>query len=139
MQRRTDYPDNAKDGGDGKIPTPGVTARGVYEQRLAEIRGSFASSGDGLQAASARAALVDELVMRFWDEELLANPKLGNGVAVCAIGGFGRGQLFPYSDVDLMFCIEKGAEKAAKEPIRRVSQSLWDCGLHVLACDAAAG
>jgi [protein-PII] uridylyltransferase len=98
---------------------------------LAEIRGSFASSGDGLQAAAARAALVDELVMRFWDEELLANPKLGNGVAVCAIGGFGRGQLFPYSDVDLMFCIEKGAEKAAKEPIRRVSQSLWDCGLHV--------
>jgi len=40
-----------------------------------------------------------------------ANPELQKGVAVCAIGGFGRGQLFPYSDVDLMFCIDKSAEK----------------------------
>ncbi len=69
--------------------------------------------------------------MQFWDEQVKANPKLGRGVALCAIGGFGRGQLFPYSDIDLMFCIEKSAEKLAKEPIRLVSQSLWDCGLHV--------
>ncbi len=88
-------------------------------------------SGDGLRAASARAELVDELVMRFWNEEVKANPKLGVGVAVTAIGGFGRGHLFPYSDVDLFFCVEKSAEKLAKESIRRVSQSLWDCGLQV--------
>jgi [protein-PII] uridylyltransferase len=112
-------------------PAPGVTARGAYEQRMAGIRRGFDSNGDGLQAAAARAALVDELVMQLWSTEVQASPKLGKGVAVCAIGGFGRGQLFPYSDVDLMFCVEKSAEKLAKEPIRRVSQSLWDCGLHV--------
>jgi [protein-PII] uridylyltransferase len=112
-------------------PTPEGTARGMYERRIAEIRGSFESSGDGLQATTARAALVDELILRFWDEEVAASPKLGKGVAVCAIGGFGRGQLFPYSDVDLLFCVEKGSEKLAKDPIRRVSQSLWDCGLQV--------
>jgi [protein-PII] uridylyltransferase len=112
-------------------PMPGGSARGLYEERMAEIRGSFESSGNGLQAAAARATLVDELVTRFWDEQVRTNPKLGKGIAVCAIGGFGRGQLFPYSDVDLMFCVEKGAEKEAKEPIRRLSQSLWDCGLQV--------
>jgi [protein-PII] uridylyltransferase len=69
--------------------------------------------------------------MQFWDEQVAANPKLSKGVAVCAVGGFGRGQLFPYSDVDLMFSVEKGAEKLAKEAIRSVSQSLWDCGLQV--------
>jgi [protein-PII] uridylyltransferase len=88
-------------------------------------------SGDGLQAAAARSALVDGLVLQFWGEQVAANPKLGKGVAVSAIGGFGRGQLFPYSDIDLMFCIDKAAEKMAKEPIRKVSQALWDCGLHV--------
>ena len=88
-------------------------------------------SGDGLQAAAARSALVDGLVLQFWGEQVAANPKLGKGVAVSAIGGFGRGQLFPYSDIDLMFCIDKAAEKLAKEPIRKVSQALWDCGLHV--------
>ena len=98
---------------------------------MVEIRRGFELRGDGLRATTARAALVDELVMRFWDEEVRSNPKLGIGVAVTAIGGFGRGQLFPYSDVDLFFCVEKSSEKVAKESIRRVSQSLWDCGLQV--------
>jgi [protein-PII] uridylyltransferase len=109
----------------------GATVRGEYELRMVEIRRGFELNGDGLRAASARAALVDELVMRFWNEEVKANPKLGSGIAVTAIGGFGRAQLFPYSDVDLFFCVEKNAEKLAKDPIRRVSQSLWDCGLQV--------
>ena len=98
---------------------------------MAEIRRGFEASGNGLQAAAARAALVDELVTQLWEEQLQTGPKLGKGVAVCAIGGFGRGQLFPYSDVDLLFCVDKGAERETKEPIRRVSQSLWDCGLQV--------
>ena len=98
---------------------------------MEKIRCSFEADGDGLQAAAARAALVDGLVMRFWGEEARVTPKLEKGVVVCAIGGFGRGQLFPFSDVDLLFCVEKGAETLAKEPIRRVSQSLWDCGLQV--------
>ena len=122
---------NGDGGGGGVNPTSGATARGEYERRMVKIRRGFELSGDGLRAASARAELVDELVMRFWNEEVKANPKLGVGVAVTAIGGFGRGHLFPYSDVDLFFCVEKSAEKLAKESIRRVSQSLWDCGLQV--------
>ena len=98
---------------------------------MVEIRRGFELKGDGLRAATARAALVDELVIRFWNAEVKAEPKLSKGIAVAAIGGFGRGHLFPYSDVDLFFCVEKGAEKLAKEAIRRVSQSLWDCGLQV--------
>jgi [protein-PII] uridylyltransferase len=117
----------------------GATARGEYERRMVEIRRGFELSGDGLRAASARAGLVDELVMRFWDEEVRAEPKLGAGIAVTAIGGFGRAQLFPYSDVDLLFCVEKNREGLAKEPIRRVSQSLWDCGMQVSLTARPAG
>ena len=109
----------------------GATARGEYEWRMAEIRRGFELNGDGLRASGARATLVDELVMRFWNAELKADSKLGEGIAVTAIGGYGRAELFPYSDVDLLFCVEKGADSLAKEAIRRVSQSLWDCGLQV--------
>ncbi len=109
----------------------GVTARGAYERRMAEIRGHFESNGDGLRAIAARSTLVDDLVLRFWSDEVRDAPALGKGIALCAIGGYGRGQLFPCSDVDLLFCVEKGMEKPAKEPIRRLSQSLWDCGLQV--------
>jgi [protein-PII] uridylyltransferase len=98
---------------------------------MVEIRRGFELNGDGLRAAAARSALVDEFVMRFWADEVAAEPKLAKGVAVTAVGGYGRGELFPYSDVDLLFCVEKSAAERAKEPIRRVSQSLWDCGMQV--------
>jgi [protein-PII] uridylyltransferase len=98
---------------------------------MVEIRRGFELNGDGLRAAAARSALVDEFVMRFWAAEVAAEPKLAKGVAVTAVGGYGRGQLFPYSDVDLLFCVEKSSAERAKEPIRRVSQSLWDCGMQV--------
>ncbi|MGA7159265.1 MAG: ACT domain-containing protein [Acidobacteriaceae bacterium] len=83
--------------------------------------------------------MVDGLVLRFWADEVATQPKLAKGVAVCAIGGFGRAQLFPHSDVDLLFCVEKGMEKLTKDPIRRVSQSLWDCGLQVSLMTRAPG
>jgi [protein-PII] uridylyltransferase len=74
---------------------------------------------------------VDEYVLRFWAAETAANPKLLQGVALTAVGGYGRSQLFPYSDVDLFFCVEKKSADGAREAIRRVSQSLWDCGMQV--------
>jgi [protein-PII] uridylyltransferase len=87
--------------------------------------------GDGLRAAAARSALVDEYVLRFWAAETAAAPALRKGVAIAAIGGYGRGQLFPYSDVDLLFCVESQSIVAVREAIRKVSQSLWDCGMQV--------
>ena len=70
-------------------------------------------------------------VQRFWAAEVAAEPKLARGVAVTAVGGYGRMELFPYSDVDLLFCVEKGSVERAREAIRRVSESLWDCGMQV--------
>jgi [protein-PII] uridylyltransferase len=52
------------------------------------------------------------------------------------VGGYGRRELFPYSDVDLMFLLDseltKGqAERDGKDLIRRLSQQMWDCGLRL--------
>jgi [protein-PII] uridylyltransferase len=75
--------------------------------------------------------VVDEFVLRFWAAEVEAEPKLARGVALTAVGGYGRGELFPSSDVDLLFCVEKSSAERAREAIRRVSESLWDCGMQV--------
>ncbi|MES2393183.1 MAG: bifunctional uridylyltransferase/uridylyl-removing protein, partial [Acidobacteriota bacterium] len=115
------------------------TLRAEYERRIGGIRQAFEATGDGLACAHARAALVDELVMRLWDAETAADPKLREGVAVTAVGGYGRSVLFPCSDVDLLFCVEKGQMARAKDPIRRVSQGMWDCGLQLAATTRAPG
>jgi [protein-PII] uridylyltransferase len=107
--------------------------RAVYERRLVGIRQAFEATGDGLACAHARSALVDELVMQLWKAELAAEPKLAAGVAVAAVGGYGRGVLFPSSDVDLLFCVDKAHMARSRDPIRRLSQALWDCGMQVAA------
>ena len=81
--------------------------RDEYERRLVEIRVAFELNGDGLQAAAARTALVDSMILRTWAVEAEADPRLRSGFALVAIGGYGRGLLFPYSDIDLMCCVEE--------------------------------
>ena len=98
---------------------------------MGDIRRGFAEDGDGLKLAATRSALVDELARRLWAVELAEDPKLAKGVGIAAVGGYGRAQLFPYSDIDLLFCVEKGEMAHAKNAIRRVSQALWDCGMQV--------
>ena len=60
----------------------------------------------GRVTIAARAALVDELVRGLWAREVATDRKLASGVAIAAIGGYGRGKLFPYSDVDLLVLLD---------------------------------
>ena len=108
-----------------------ATMRAEYVRRMGTIRRDFESDGDGVAAISARSALVDELIQRLWAAEIAGDASLAKGIAVVAIGGYGRAQLFPCSDLDLLFCAEKGEGDRAKDAIRRVSQTLWDCGMRV--------
>ena len=72
------------------------------------------------------------MVTALWGAEVERDKRLGAGIALLAVGGYGRRELFPYSDVDLLFLLDgKMAEKDLKDAIRRVGQELWDCGIRV--------
>jgi [protein-PII] uridylyltransferase len=106
------------------------TARDVYQRTMLEIRGAFDAGASGAVTIAARALAVDSLVGELWRQAVEQNPRLGTGVALLAIGGYGRQELFPHSDVDLLFLLDgKTSEKEVKDPIRRVSQTLWDSGI----------
>src|SRR5271170_5998883 len=107
--------------------------RATYQRRMLEIRGAFEAGGaTGAVTIAARAAAVDELVGALWGQAVVRDPRLGVGFALVAIGGYGRRQLFPFSDVDLLFLMDgRLAEKDVKDAIRRVNQEMWDCGIRV--------
>src|SRR5437879_3697494 len=94
------------------VESAGNRMRGEYQRRMLEIRGAFEAGSTGVATIGARAELLDELVGALWDAELEKDKRLKSGVALLAIGGYGRRELFPYSDVDLLFLLDgKLAEK----------------------------
>ncbi|HET8761489.1 MAG TPA: nucleotidyltransferase domain-containing protein, partial [Nitrospiria bacterium] len=55
----------------------------------------------------------------------------GSGCAVVAVGGYGRGELFPASDVDLMFLFDPPARGEGLVVSKGVLHPLWDLGYTV--------
>jgi [protein-PII] uridylyltransferase len=103
--------------------------RDTYQKDSADLRLTFERSGDGSAAIRRRSTLVDRIVRQIWHEiaENQADPAT---IAVVATGGFGRKELFPYSDVDVLFlCANDGVERDYHNVIRNCIQAMWDVGL----------
>jgi len=80
---------------------------------------------EALSRLAARAAAVDEAVCAAWSE-LFA----GSTLALLAVGGYGRGRLFPHSDVDLLVLAGRDlASPAERDRLSELLRRLWDAGL----------
>jgi len=56
---------------------------------------------------------------------------LPHTTALVAVGGYGRGELFPYSDVDVLILLESPPDAATKGKLEELVQLLWDIGLEI--------
>lgn len=103
---------------------------GSLRDESARIQREFEASGDGRAAVAERTRLVEDILARLWRDIISPDQAKPANFALVATGGFGRGWLFPYSDIDLLFLFgDRAAEQAFKDSIRRFSQELWDLRL----------
>ena len=104
--------------------------RGSLTEESARIQHEFEASADGRAALAQRTRLVEEILARPWRDIISSDEAKPANFALVATGGFGRGWMFPYSDIDLLFLFgDRDAEKTFKDPVRRFSQELWDLRL----------
>ena len=75
-----------------------------------------------------RARYVDELLSVLWDKFKLNE---SFDLALVAVGGYGRGELHPKSDIDLLILSEHGFSKSSEEKISNLLLMLWDLKLDV--------
>jgi [protein-PII] uridylyltransferase len=74
----------------------------------------------------AHAQLVDDHLRKAW--QMLAMPPQ---LALVAVGGYGRGELYPKSDVDLLILLPHEAGAEMQQQLHELVQLLWDIGLEV--------
>ncbi len=90
----------------------------------------------GREAAAGQAFLIDQVVRLAFDfttQRLypLNNPTASERLTVIAVGGYGRGEMAPYSDVDIAFLTPWKQTAWAEQVIESILYTLWDLGLKV--------
>jgi [protein-PII] uridylyltransferase len=106
------------------------TAKQHFEAELGRLRETFASLGRPETVLRERSSLVDLSVVSTF-AETLASVSPG-GLALLAVGGYGRRELFPYSDIDLLLLTRRGIEEAEqKAALSEFLKRLWDAGLRL--------
>ena len=103
-----------------------------YAAEMTAIRQAFEATGDGLTAVRRRAELVDQVVTGLYADILSVPLHEPANFCLVAVGGYGRQELFPYSDVDLLFLSHsKRIEENQRGPVAALARTLWDLGLRV--------
>lgn len=100
------------------------------------IRLKHHSGGGGREICSQRASLVDVVLRHLLDAAIETAPDKKDlpKLALVAIGGYGRGELNPFSDVDIMFLHEdsmKQLEPRLNDIVQQILYMLWDVGFKV--------
>ena len=102
----------------------------------AEIRRRFEATGDGAAVMREQSFLIDQLIRALFDLVTgdiypLPNPTSGERLAIVAVGGYGRGELAPYSDIDLLFLLPYKRTPHTEQVVEYLLYLLWDLGLKI--------
>ncbi|MES2886280.1 MAG: [protein-PII] uridylyltransferase [Pseudomonadota bacterium] len=115
----------------GRLRVTGKSAIATFKETLAWGRERlFGLFNDGAPAdvlVLARAQLIDEVLREVWERHVGA----ADGIALVAVGGYGRGELLPYSDIDLLVLHTPEALTEHRTRLEPFFTFLWDIGLEV--------
>ncbi len=129
-----------------------VQAAAMLAELRARIAGQHASGGPGFQTCGLASELSDAIVLHVWEATVAELPAaeaeaVRRHAALVAHGGYGRRQMAPHSDIDLMLLHDGRAAEPVARVAKQLLQDLFDAGLDVgqsvrtvsEACRLAAG
>ncbi len=117
--------------------TSNIAVDTASRAQIGDWKKSLAAEGDKLrQAFFAKAsagellrrqsALIDRQLKQVWKSHAMPSK-----TALLAVGGYGRSQLFPHSDIDLLFLLPAAADARLQHQLETLVSMLWDIGLEV--------
>ena len=106
--------------------SPVEDLRGELRQSREALREGYLGGKSATWLLRAHARRIDAILGQLWREQ---NP--ARGMALVATGGYGRGELFPASDVDVLVLLDAEPGPAEGEELEKFISRLWDIGLEI--------
>ncbi len=103
------------------------TLRDALEQGQTYLLAQFEQGADVVDLVHARAQYVDQALQHLWSQEHNDNFP----ACLIAVGGYGRGELHPYSDIDLLLLLNESISQSPPESLSHFLTHLWDMGLEI--------
>ena len=101
--------------------------REALRQGTDQLKSRFEAGEPVTALGKERAFLIDALVIRAWHRNIPA----GTNAALIAVGGYGRGELHPGSDIDIMVLLSDEDHSNLKESLEQLLTFFWDIGLEI--------
>ncbi|HVJ85305.1 MAG TPA: [protein-PII] uridylyltransferase [Caulifigura sp.] len=120
------------------VNPPPASSLAANKQRVLALRerarALFDGGAPGVAVAIYLAEHTDQIVVALFEEVLSALPQgvreqIAAGSAIVAVGGTGRGELAPFSDIDLLFLSGGSDVDQFRSAVNRAVQTYWDAGL----------
>ncbi|UEM03748.1 [protein-PII] uridylyltransferase [Skermanella rosea] len=110
--------------------------RKALDDGRVEVRRRLEAGGTGTDCVRQNAYLMDQVIRALAQHTAdcifpVANPTSGEHFAIVAIGGYGRGEMAPFSDVDLLFMLPYKRTPRVEQVFEYMLYMLWDLGLKV--------
>ena len=101
------------------------TAKAALSEHRGVLQRGFVAGETVERLIGKRCALIDTLVTTAWQRCIDQSDSL----TLLATGGYGRGELYPFSDIDLLVLAEPRVQKKCESAMARFFAILWDAGL----------
>ena len=104
-------------------------AKALLAAQRERVRADFAAGLDIQRLLLAWCGAIDAVVVSAWQRSFAATSLDPAGLNLLATGGYGRRELYPHSDIDLLVLAEARAQKRAEPALAKFWALLWDAGL----------
>ena len=92
----------------------------------------FDAGASAKETLHALCELADNIIQQIFADVMKVHDTPNEGLALLALGGYGRRMLFPYSDLDILFLFESEKTEGELRPfISEFSRTMWDLGFRV--------
>jgi [protein-PII] uridylyltransferase len=101
--------------------------RSALEEAHFYLQSFFEDNVDIVELVQQRSFFVDEVLQQLWQQHIPEKTP----ISLVAVGGYGRGELHPYSDIDLLVLLDESVSLEPPQALSDFLTQLWDIGLEI--------